>query len=98
MARTLRSDHAGIESAIEEIDYAFNAILAAQSKNGARINRFETTLVRNENQFTETTALQSELDAEMAETISKFLLTENIYNAASRLHQADTASLVNYLS
>ena len=95
----LRSDHAGIESAIEEIDYAFNAILAAQSKNGARINRFETTLVRNENQFTETTALQSELvDAEMAETISKFLLTENIYNAAlkasSRLIQP---SLVNYL-
>lgn len=95
----LRGDHAGIESAIEEIDYAFNTILAAQSKNGARINRFDTTMVRNEAQFTETTALQSELvDAEMAETISKFLLTENVYNAAlkasSKLIQP---SLVNYL-
>ncbi len=95
----LRSDHAGIESAIKEIDSVFNTILAAQSKNGARINRFETTMVRNEAQFTETTALQSELvDAEMAGTISKFLLTENVYNAAlkasSRLIQP---SLVNYL-
>jgi flagellin-like hook-associated protein FlgL len=43
--------------------------------------------------------LQSELvDADMAETISKYLLTENVYNAAlkaaSRLIQP---SLVNYL-
>ncbi len=95
----LRSNHAGIESAISEIDIAFNTILAAQSKNGARINRFDTTMVRNESQHTETTALQSELvDAEMAETISRYLLTENIYNAAlkasSRLIQP---SLVNYL-
>jgi flagellar hook-associated protein 3 FlgL len=95
----IQNNQAGIESAIGEIDYAFNTILAAQSKNGARINRFETTLQRNESQFIETTALQSELvDADMAETISKYLLTENVYNAAlkaaSRLIQP---SLVNYL-
>jgi flagellin-like hook-associated protein FlgL len=95
----IQNNQAGIESAIGEIDYAFNTILAAQSKNGARINRFETTLQRNESQFIETTALQSELvDADMGETISKYLLTENVYNAAlkaaSRLIQP---SLVNYL-
>lgn len=95
----LRSDHTGIEASIKEIDTVFNTVLAAQSKNGARINRFDTTLDRNESQHTETTSLQSELvDAEMAETISNYLLTENVYNAAlkasSRLIQP---SLVNYL-
>lgn len=95
----LRNDHAGIENAILEIDTVFNTVLAAQSKNGSRINRFETTLIRNEAQHTETTSLQSELlDAEMAETVSNYMLTENVYNAAlkasARLIQP---SLVNYL-
>ncbi|HEX3019166.1 MAG TPA: flagellar hook-associated protein FlgL [Chitinispirillaceae bacterium] len=95
----LSNNHLGIEDAIKELDISFNTILAAQSKNGARINRFDTTLDRNEAQHTETTSLFSELvDAEMAETVSEYLLTENVYNAAlkasSRLIQP---SLVNYL-
>lgn len=93
----LRNDHDGIETAIEEIDHVFNTVLAAQSKNGARINRFDTTLDRNESQYNETTDLQSKLvDAEMADTISRYLLTENVYNAAlkagSRLIQPSLAS------
>ncbi len=79
----LRNNNAGIESAITEIDTVFNSVLSAQSKNGSRINRLETTLTRNENQYSETISLQSELeDAEMAETISKFMVTQNVYNAA----------------
>jgi flagellar hook-associated protein 3 FlgL len=79
----LRNNNAGIETAITEIDTVFNSVLSAQSKNGARINRLETTLSRNENQYSETVSLQSELqDAEMAETVSKFMVTQNVYNAA----------------
>lgn len=79
----LRNNNAGIETAISEIDTVFSSILSAQSKNGARINRLETTLFRNENQYSETVSLQSQLeDAEMAETISKFMVTQNVYNAA----------------
>ncbi|HEX2958133.1 MAG TPA: flagellar hook-associated protein FlgL [Chitinispirillaceae bacterium] len=79
----LRNNNAGIETAITEIDTVFSSVLSAQSKNGARINRLETTLSRNENQYSETISLQSQLeDAEMAETISKFMVTQNVYNAA----------------
>jgi flagellar hook-associated protein 3 FlgL len=79
----LRNNNAGIETAITEIDTVFNSVLSAQSKNGARINRLETTLSRNENQYSETVSLQSQLeDAEMAETVSKFMVTQNVYNAA----------------
>jgi flagellin-like hook-associated protein FlgL len=95
----LQNNQPGIETAITEIDAVFNSVLSAQSKNGARINRFETTLERNENQYSETISLQSELeDAEMAETISKFMVTQNVYNAA--LKSAATIiqpSLVNFL-
>jgi flagellar hook-associated protein 3 FlgL len=95
----LQDDRPSIESSIDSIDDVFSTLLTAQSKNGARVNRFEFTLDRNEQQSTEATRLLSELeDAEMAETISKFSLTETVYNAAlqaaSRVIQP---SLVNFL-
>jgi flagellar hook-associated protein 3 FlgL len=95
----LRNNTAGIESAIGEIDSVFNTVLAAQSKNGARINRFETTVDRNSEQFTETTSLQSELeDAEMAETFTKYTTTQTVYDAALKsAAKIIQTSLVNYL-
>lgn len=95
----LRSNQAGIEAAIGELDYVFSAVLSAQSKNGARMNRFDTTLDRNEDQYTETTSLKSELqDAELAQTISDFLLNQNVYDAALKsASKIIQPSLVNYL-
>jgi flagellin-like hook-associated protein FlgL len=95
----LRNNNAGIETAITEIDSVFNSVLSAQSKNGSRINRLETTLLRNENQYSETISLQSQLeDAEMAETVSKFMVTENVYNAALKsAAKIIQPSLVNFL-
>jgi flagellar hook-associated protein 3 FlgL len=79
----LYSDTGGITNAIGEIDSSFQTILAAESKNGARINRFDTTLERNDEQYTETTRLQSELeDADFTDTITDFSLAETVYNAA----------------
>ena len=79
----VQNDQPNISDAIDEMDNVFSAVLSAQSKNGSRLNRLQITLERNENQFTQVTELQSELeDAEMAETISKFMLTQNVYNAA----------------
>ncbi|MDO5576913.1 MAG: flagellin, partial [Fibrobacter sp.] len=88
-----------INDAIGEIDSVFNNILSAQSENGAKINRFEVTLSRNENQTIETQSLRSSLeDAEYAETVTDFMLTQNVYNAAlqttAKLIQP---SLVNFL-
>jgi flagellar hook-associated protein 3 FlgL len=95
----IQNDQPGVETAIDEIDVVFKTVLAAQSKNGARINRFETTLDRNGNQSTQTESLQSNLeDAEMADTISKFMLTQTVYNAAlNSASKIIQPSLVNFL-
>ena len=95
----LQDDQTGISASIDRIDSVFNAILGGQSKNGARINRLQTTLERNENQYTQVTSLRSELeDAEMAETASQFMLTQNVYNAALQsAAKIIQPSLVNFL-
>lgn len=95
----IQNDQPGISNAIDEIDSVFTTVLGAQSKNGSRMNRLQTTLERNENQFTQITSLQSELeDAEMAETVSKFMLTQNVYNAALQTTaKIIQPSLVNFL-
>ncbi len=95
----VRNDRDNISASIDRIDSVFNAVLGAQSKNGARINRFQTTLERNENQYTEVTSLLSELeDADLAETASKFMLTQNVYNAALQsAAKIIQPSLVNFL-
>ncbi|MCW8965138.1 MAG: flagellin, partial [Candidatus Pacearchaeota archaeon] len=95
----VQNDQANISGAIDEIDTVFNAILGAQSKNGSRMNRMQVTLERNENQYTEITSQQAQLeDAEMAETISRFMLTQNVYNAALQsTAKIIQPSLVNFL-
>lgn len=95
----LRNNQNGIESAIDEIDSVFQNILSVQSTNGARVNRLETTLERNEGQTTQTEGLQSEIeDAEMADTITRFMMTQNAYNAAlSSASKIIQPSLVNFL-
>ncbi|MBD3419443.1 MAG: flagellar hook-associated protein 3 [Chitinivibrionales bacterium] len=95
----LNNNRPGIQSNIARIDRAFQTLLSAQSKNGARINRFETTLERNENQNTEAQRLQAKLeDAEFAETVARFALLENVYNAAVKSGASIIQpSLVNFL-
>ncbi|MBN1980404.1 MAG: flagellar hook-associated protein FlgL, partial [Chitinivibrionales bacterium] len=61
-ADLLHNNRNGINTAIGNIDIALKTILASQTTNGARINRFETTMERNESQQTETTRLQSDLE------------------------------------
>jgi flagellar hook-associated protein 3 FlgL len=95
----VQNDQPNISAAIDQLDAVFQTVLGAQSKNGARVNRLQTTLGRNEGQFSQVTELQSSLeDAEMAETVTQFMLTQNIYNAAlqaaSKIIQP---SLVNFL-
>jgi flagellar hook-associated protein 3 len=95
----LYNNQPGITTAIGEIDKTNQAILSAQTKNGARINRFETTLSRNENQTTETTDLVSKLeDADMADAATKFSLMSTVYNAALKSAAMTMQhSLVDYL-
>ncbi|MBN1307995.1 MAG: hypothetical protein JXA18_08770, partial [Chitinispirillaceae bacterium] len=95
----VQDDQPNISGALDRIDAVFQTILGAQSKNGARINRLQTTLERNEHQYTQITSLRSELeDAEMAETASRFMLTQNVYNAALQsMAKIIQPSLVDFL-
>jgi flagellar hook-associated protein 3 FlgL len=95
----LQNNRDGIAAAIDRIDQVFSAVLSTQAKNGARINRFDTTLSRNEGQFTNTTELQANLeDAEMTKTITDFMNTQNVYNAALKTAAGVIQqSLVNFL-
>ena len=95
----VRNDQAAIEDSIGNLDTVFDTLLAAQSKNGAQINRLQTTLERNEDQYTQVTELQSELEgAEIAETTTRYLLAENVYNAALQVTaKIIQPSLVNFL-
>ena len=95
----LTNNRPGIQNAITEMDAVRGAMLSAQTKNAARINRMEVTLERNENQYVQTESLVSQLeDAEMAETVSKFMLTQNVYNAALQsAAKIIQPSLVNFL-
>lgn len=79
----IQNDQTAIGQSIDNIDIGFKTMLSAQARNGARVNRFELTLDRNEQQSAETTRLQSELeDADFADTVSRFNLLETVYNAA----------------
>lgn len=93
------NDQQGIQKALDEISSMFDSILNSQSEIGARVNRFEMTLGRNEEQYIEISALQSSLeDADMAEVISRYTLTENVYNAALQTAaRVIQPSLVNFL-
>jgi len=95
----IRGDHVEINDSITELDKSVDKILAAQSTNGSVINRFDTTLERNENQQTEVTRLQSQLeDADYAEIITNYMVLQTVFNAAlnstARIMQT---SLADYL-
>ncbi len=95
----IQNDRPNIVNAITNIDIGFSTVLAAQAKNGARVNRFDITLERNESQYIETSRLQSEIeDTEYAETATKFAVAQMVYNAALQAAaKIIQPSLVNFL-
>jgi flagellar hook-associated protein 3 FlgL len=95
----LQNNRQGVSNSITDIDNVLQALLSSESKNGARVNRFETTQTRNEDQVTQNNSLQSQLeDADMAEIASRFSLSQMVYNAALKsAAMAIQPSLVNYL-
>ena len=95
----LKNDRDGVASALDNLDGVMKGVLSAQAKNGARINRFDTTSDRNSNQVTNSTDLQSKLeDADMSTTITDYMNAQNIYNAALKSAAGVIQqSLVNFL-
>jgi flagellin-like hook-associated protein FlgL len=95
----LRNNRQGVSDSITDIDNVMQALLSCEGKNGARVNRFETTQTRNEQQMTQNDSLLSNLeDVDMADAATKFSLAQMVYNAALKsASMAIQPSLVNYL-
>lgn len=72
-----------INAAIALLDQSMHNILSAQATNGAIMNRFSSTLERNEIQQVEVERLRSNVeDADYATTVSQFALKQTVFNAA----------------
>jgi flagellar hook-associated protein 3 FlgL len=95
----IQNSRQGISDSITEIDNVLQALLSSESKNGARINRFESTQTRNEQQVMQNNSLLSNLeDVDMADAATRFSLSQTVYNAALKsAAMAIQPSLVNYL-
>lgn len=76
-------DRESIQASIDELGTMYDAVLSSQSELGAKINRLELTLKRNDEQYVEVSTQQSQLeDADLAEVITRLMLAENVYTAA----------------
>jgi flagellar hook-associated protein 3 FlgL len=95
----LQNNRAGVSTAIDTLDATMKAVIAAQGKNGSRVNRFEATQTRNDGQTTNATDLQSTIeDAEMTTTITNYMNAQNVYNSALKSAAGVIQqSLVNFL-
>lgn len=95
----LSSDQPGIRDAMDDIDTSFNRLLSAQSENGARVNLFDTTRTRVEDQQIETSRVQSEMeDADYAEVISDYSVAQTVFDAALQsTAKIMQSSLANYI-
>jgi flagellar hook-associated protein 3 FlgL len=79
----IHNSRTGVEDSISALDISFKNLLAAQSTNGARVNRFELTIERNDLQNTETTRQQAALeDVDYAKATMDFSTLQNVYTAA----------------
>jgi flagellar hook-associated protein 3 len=95
----IQNNQQGISSSITDIDNVMQTLLSSESKNGARINRFQTTQTRNGQQSTQNTSLESDLeDVDMASAATDYSLDQTVYTAALKsAAMAIHESLVNFL-
>jgi flagellar hook-associated protein 3 FlgL len=96
---TLNNKPDKIRGSLDGIDQSLKRNLTAQSSNGARVQRFESTQSRNSDRQTYTTQLQSDVeDVDFAKAVSDFNLEQAVYEASLKMGaQALQSSLVNFL-
>jgi flagellar hook-associated protein 3 FlgL len=96
---TLNNKPDKIRGSLDSIDQSLKRNLTAQSTNGARVQRFESTQSRNSDRQTYTTQLQSDVeDVDFAKAVSDFNLEQAVYEASLKMGaQALQSSLVNFL-
>jgi flagellar hook-associated protein 3 FlgL len=99
MEGTLKNKPDKILESIAKIDTSFKHQLSAQAANGARVQRFESTQVRNDERTIYTQELQSQTeDVDFAQAISDFNMQQTIYDASLQMGaKAMQNTLMNFL-
>jgi flagellar hook-associated protein 3 FlgL len=95
----IQNNDQGVSNAITDVSNLSTSLQLAQAKNGARVNLFETTQTRNEQQITQNNSLQSTMeDVDMGQAATKFSLEQTVYDAALKAAASVIQhSLVDYL-
>jgi flagellar hook-associated protein 3 FlgL len=95
----IQNNQQGISNSITDIDNVTQSLDSSESKNGARMNRFQTTQTRNQEQVTQNTSMQSDLeDVDMAKAATDYSLDQTVYTAALKsTAMAIQPSLADYL-
>ncbi len=96
---TLNNHPDKVRTSLDKIDGAIRRTLTAQSSNGARVQRFESTQARNTERQVYTTKLQSDVeDVDFAQAVSDFNLQQAVYDASLKMGaQAMQNTLMNFL-
>jgi flagellar hook-associated protein 3 FlgL len=96
---TLNNKADKIRGSLDKIDSSLRRNLTAQSSNGARVLRFESTQTRNNERQVYTTQLQSDVeDVDFAQAVSDFNLQQAVYDASLKMGaKALQNTLVNFL-
>lgn len=96
---TLNNKADKIRGSLDKIDSALKRNLTAQSSNGARVLRFESTQSRNTERQVYTTQLQSDVeDVDFAQAVSDFNLQQAVYDASLKMGaRALQNTLVSFL-
>jgi flagellar hook-associated protein 3 FlgL len=96
---TLNNKPDKVRASIDGLDAALKRQLGAQSSNGARVLRLESTQTRNEERMIYTTKLQSDVeDVDFAQAVTDFNLQQAVYDASLKMGaKAIQNSLVDFL-
>ena len=86
MDGTLNNKPDKVRSSIDKLDAALKRQLTAQSANGSRVLRLESTQSRNTERQVYTTKLQSDIeDVDFAQAVTDFNLQQTIYDASLKM-------------
>ncbi len=99
MEGTINNKPDKVRESISEIDVAMKRQLSAQSTNGSRVIRFDSTQLRNDERIVYTNELQSNVeDVDFAQAITEFNTQQAVYDASLKIGaRAMQNTLVNFL-
>ncbi len=99
MEGTINNKPLVVRDSIDKLDASLKRQLTAQSANGSRVQRFESTQTRNNDRIVYTTQMQSDVeDIDFAKGISDYNMEQSVYEASLKMGaQAMQHTLMDFI-